>query len=135
MLSNNSNFYQAELTIEKGILFDTRNRKSVGVVVSDAIYDDDIFAETGRKIVRAGMPLNGDLEDRITVPFTVTTAAAVGVLWHDVDVTNGPNNGTLLVSGHINRDRLAEPVNDFYDATPALIDELAPIGVKFYRDR
>lgn len=159
MLSNNSNFYQAELTIGKQILFDTKNRKSVGVFVSDADYDADIFAASGRKIVKAGMPLAGDLEDRITVPFTVATGTAgstitvedtsatqqtitqaattdaVGVLWHDVDVTNGPNNGTLLTTAHINRDRLEDSVNTFYDANEAIIEALALVGVKFFRDR
>lgn len=119
--------------IGKQILFDTKNHKSVGIVISDATYDTDFFVETGIKLVRAGMPVTGDLEDRLTA-FTVTTGTnGVGVLWHDVDVTAGPANGTLIVEGHVNRDRLDDSVNTFYDTNGTIIASLSP-NVKLYRD-
>lgn len=129
---NNQNLRTFEMGMDEQILFDTKNHKSVGIVISDAVYDAAEFAATGRKLVRAGMPMDGDLAERTTA-YTVATTEGVGVLWHTIDVTAGPANGTLIVEGHINRDRLHETVNDYYDANATLIDELAP-DVKFYRD-
>lgn len=76
---------------------------AVGVVVSNAAA----VTENGRKVVKAGTPLAGDLLDR-TVAFTVATGAnAVGILLHDVDVTDGPNgDGALLTGGVVNVDRI-----------------------------
>lgn len=91
------------------ILANVEFQFSMGVVVSDA----GVTAGTdGRKIVKAGTPLSGDLDDRTTA-FT-TTGDAVGVLLHDVDVTEGAKNGTLLIFGFVNTNRLD-------DATKALI--------------
>lgn len=45
--------------------------------------------------------------DKITVEFTAAyNTAPVGVLLHDVDVTNGDDNGTLLIFGFVNINRL-----------------------------
>lgn len=45
--------------------------------------------------------------DTITVVFTAAyETAPVGVLLHDVDVTAGSNNGTLLIFGFVNINRL-----------------------------
>lgn len=153
---NNLNKQVIEWDLEKGILFDTKNHKSVGIVISDAAYDTDEFAVSGRKIARAGMPYAGDLLDRIT-PFVQATATAAstitvedtggtqqtinvpatsnaqGVLWHDVDVTAGPANATLIVEGHINRDRLNDFVEAFYVANEGFMSALHD-NVKFYRD-
>lgn len=76
---------------------------AVGVVVSDAAS----VTENGKKLVKAGTPLAGDLLNRKTA-FTVATGAnAVGVLLHDVDVTDGPNgDGALLTGGVVNVDRI-----------------------------
>lgn len=84
------------------ILFN-KEHTSVGVVVSDADY----VMVSNRKIVKAGTPLAGDLENR-TADFTVTTGStAKGVLLHDVDVTHPDmRNGTLVIDGKINLDKL-----------------------------
>lgn len=76
---------------------------AVGVVVSNAAF----VTENGKKLVKAGTPLAGDLLDRKTA-FTVATGAnAVGILLHDVDVTDGPNgDGALLTGGVVNVDRI-----------------------------
>lgn len=76
---------------------------AVGVVVSNATA----VTENGRKVVKAGTPLAGDLLDRATA-FTVATGAnAVGILLHDVDVTDGPNgDGALLTGGVVNVNRI-----------------------------
>lgn len=84
------------------ILFATQHHVSVGVVVDDANFVE----EGGRKIVKAGTPLTGNLDAR-TTPFTVTATNNVkGVLLHDVDVTAGDANGTLLLFGFVNTNRL-----------------------------
>lgn len=76
---------------------------SVGVVVSNATA----VTENGRKIVKAGTPLAGSLEARNTA-FTVAADATnvQGILLHDVDVTEGNGNGTLLIFGFVNPDRI-----------------------------
>lgn len=76
---------------------------SVGVVVSNAKAVD----ENGKKIVKAGTPLVGSLDARNTA-FTVATSAAnvQGILLHDVDVTKGNGNGTLLIFGFVNADKI-----------------------------
>ena len=88
------------------ILFNVQNHMSVGIKLgrnSNAAQDID-----GRKIVKAGTPLNGDLKARTTafVKAVDTTNPAVGVLLHDVDVTDSDANGTLLIWGFVNLSRL-----------------------------
>ena len=88
------------------ILFNVQNQMSVGIKLaktSNAAVD-----ENGRKIVKAGTPLNGDLKARNTafVKAVDSTNPAVGVLLHDVDVTEADANGTLLIFGFVNLSRL-----------------------------
>lgn len=82
---------------------------SFGCIVSDAGVTADA---SGRKIVKAGTPLVGDLTQRDTaftkVVLSSTEASVVGVLLHDVDVTDGAENGTCLVFGWVNKDRIDE---------------------------
>lgn len=54
----------------------------------------------GRKIVKAGTPVYGDIEKRDT-GFTVSAESGnpVAVVMHDVDVTAGDENGTLVIAG------------------------------------
>lgn len=65
--------------------------------------------EAGRKVVKAGTPLKGDLLDRDTA-FVVASADANVVLLHDVDVTEGDVNGTIVVGGYIDLLKLDEDV-------------------------
>lgn len=78
---------------------------SLGVVVSNATS----VTVGDRKIVKAGTPISGDLNARTTA-FTVSVAGTAttcqGVLLHDVDVTDGAANGTLLIFGFVNTNRL-----------------------------
>lgn len=90
------------------ILFAVEHKVSMGVVVSKALG----VAEGTKKVVKAGTPLTGDLDAR-TKAFTAATAGssteasdAVGVLLHDVDVTTGDANGTLLLFGFVNTNRI-----------------------------
>lgn len=90
------------------ILFAVEHQVSMGVVVSKALG----VAEGTKKVVKAGTPLTGNLNARTTA-FTAATAGssteasdAVGVLLHDVDVTTGDANGTLLLFGFVNTNRI-----------------------------
>ena len=88
------------------ILFNVQNQFSVGIKVDDANY----VTENGRKIVKAGTPLSGNLEARGTAFVKATTSSgssnAVGILLHDVDVTDGDANGTLLIWGFVDLNKL-----------------------------
>ena len=90
------------------ILFAVEHQVSMGVVVSKTLG----VAEGNKKVVKAGTPLTGNLDARTTA-FTAATAGssteasnAVGVLLHDVDVTTGDANGTLLLFGFVNTNRV-----------------------------
>jgi len=88
------------------ILFNVQNQVSVGVRVDDAYS----ITRDGRKIVPAGTPLSGDLTARNTAFVKAVDEsaaskgdgkAATGILLHDVDVTDGDANGTLLIWGFV----------------------------------
>ena len=90
------------------ILFAVEHQVSMGVVVSKTLG----VAEGTKKVVKAGTPLTGNLDARTTA-FTAASAGssseasnAVGVLLHDVDVTTGDANGTLLLFGFVNTNRI-----------------------------
>lgn len=80
---------------------------SVGVVVNNTGVTAD---SDGKKILKAGTPLTGSLEARTTAFTKASTTEgvsnAVGILLHDVDVTAGNNNATLLIFGFVNLDRV-----------------------------
>lgn len=88
------------------ILFAIEHQVSMGCVVAQAVGVD----EDGRKIAKAGTPLTGNLDARTTAFTKATTtnnvSNAVGILLHDVDVTDGANNGTILLFGFVNVNRL-----------------------------
>lgn len=94
------------------ILFAIEHQVSMGCVVDASAG----VVENGRKIVKAGTPLTGDLDARTTAFTKATGANAVGVLLHDVDVTVAENNGTILLFGFVNTNRIDE-------TTKALITE------------
>lgn len=92
------------------ILFNVQHQMSVGIKLgktSNAAVDVN-----GRMIVKAGTPLNGDLKARDTafVKAVDSSNPAVGVLLHDVDVTDADANGTLLIWGFVNKSRLESDV-------------------------
>lgn len=83
------------------------------------VANTDVTAgANGRKIIKAGTPIAGDIEARNTA-FTkaksttsrepsVTTSNAVGILLHDVDVTDGNNNGIVVLFGFVDLEKLDE---------------------------
>lgn len=96
------------------ILFNVQNQMSVGIKLAKGFAG--AVTENGRKIVKAGYPLSGDLTTRGTAfvaakdetnPGTSGDGkAAVGVLLHDVDVTDADANATLLIWGFVNLNRV-----------------------------
>lgn len=88
------------------ILFNVQNQMSVSVKLTKDFAG--AVTENGHKIVKAGYPLSGDLTARGTafVAAADTTAPAVGVLLHDVDVTDADGNATLLIWGFVNLNRV-----------------------------
>lgn len=107
------------------ILLNVQHQVSLSVVVSKDIDESAVVTVNGKKYVKAGTPLSGSLDAR-TTPFvlgkvdttptgtdttpTVATATPVGVLLEDVEITTGNANGTLLIFGFVNTNRLANSV-------------------------
>ena len=108
MLLNNSGITKTTGAGPNQILLFTQPQVSLGIVVGSTATAFQTV--NGRKVVKAGTPLFGNLDARTTAFVQETTATdvsnAVGVLLHDVDITSGNANGTLLVNGFVNTNRL-----------------------------
>lgn len=79
---------------------------SVGCIVPEAAGED---TSDGRKIAQAGLPIVvdlGSLNSACKVADEKTNLANA-VLLHDVDVTNGKNNGTALIFGFVDMSKLS----------------------------
>lgn len=113
---NRSGIIKETAVAPSQILFNVQNQMSVGVIVDKAV---GTAGEDGRKIVKAGTPLNGDLTACGTafVAAKDTSNPAVGVLLHDVDVTDGNANGTLLIWGFVNLNRMDSTTAGLITAT------------------
>lgn len=89
------------------LLFAVEHQVSMGIVVDETAFT---VTENGRKIAKAGTPVTGSLDARgkAFTPAVTTSGAsnAIGILLHDVDVTEGDNNGTLLLHGFVNTNRI-----------------------------
>lgn len=97
---NRSGIKKTTAVSTKQILGNVELQYSVGIVVAQAVG----VQEGTRKIAKAGMPVTGDLNARTTA-FTEANADGsdvVGILLHDVDVTDGAANATLLLFGFVN---------------------------------
>lgn len=106
---NNTGFRKEMYGNRHQILFAIDHQVSMSIVVDQSA---GVAQADGKKIVKAGTPLTGNLDDR-TTPFTKSstdstskTNNAVGILLHDVDVTVADNNGTLLIFGFVNQNRI-----------------------------
>lgn len=90
---------------ELDVLLNPDNAFQIGVQVGNTGVSADA---NGRKIIKAGTPVGGATSVLVTrnTVLTVTNtstngANAQGVLRHDVDVTNGNANATLIVRGEV----------------------------------
>lgn len=94
---------------EKDVALNPDNLFEIGVQVANTGVTAD---SEGRKIIKAGTPVGGTtsvLATRNTV-LTVTNSSstganAQGVLRHDVDVTAGNANATMIVRGEVDESK------------------------------
>lgn len=109
------------------ILANVEHQYSVGCRVPKTMGVD----VDGRKIVKAGTPINIDLTNtgqNVKAPVAasegVTAVSMNAVLLHNVDVTDvkdgGAANGTALIWGFVNLDRLEESVVTLLTAARAI---------------
>lgn len=97
----------------KQIMLADSQMVSFGVIIGNEGVTAD---SNGKKILKAGTPITGDIEARNTAfkkatsttsgEPEVTTSNAVGILLHDVDVTAGNENGTIVLFGFVDLDKL-----------------------------
>lgn len=95
---------------------------SLPVRVSDA---EVVAGEDGRKIVKAGTPIKGDLKARNTA-FTVSTSKPTGIVLHDVDVSEGANNGVIVIFGVVDLEKVEA------DVKASLVAAEADLAGKIY---
>ena len=67
--------------------------------------------DDGRKVVKAGTPVSGNLQERDTA-FKVAGEedTPVGIILHDVDVTKGTANSQVVIFGFVDISKLEEDV-------------------------
>ena len=111
---NNTGVTQTKYNDTTQILIDPSNYFAMGIVVGETCGVAD--STTGRKIAKAGTPVVGDLDARGTVFTPAVTADgasnAVGILLHDVDLTQGNNNGAILLFGFVNTNRIDATIKE-----------------------
>lgn len=99
------------------ILMNVEHQLSVGCIVPQALGVN--VTSNGRtfKIAKAGTPISIDFSNLNAVGKVPAEASggnpavvANAVLLHNVDVTNGNNNGTALIFGFVNINRLEADV-------------------------
>ena len=91
--------------------------EEMAVAFSCKVSDSGVSTSDGKKVVKAGTPLAGDLTARETA-FTVAAdgAGAIGLLLHDVDVTSGTKNAQVLVFGFVDISKLESDVASMVQA-------------------
>lgn len=89
-----------------------------GIISADATN----VTKNDRKLVKAGTPVGGAdfMKDSQTVLTTADANNVQGVLVHDVDVTDGNGNGTVLINGYINTKYVDKSVTIADDVQKAL---------------
>ena len=104
---NRSGITKTTLTATRQILANVELQSSVGCVVPQTLG----VAVGTNKIVKAGTPIKIDLMNiKNPVAKADGTTAMNAVLLHDVDVTSGAANGTALIFGFVNVNRVDSDV-------------------------
>ena len=99
---NKSGISKTTLTAPTQILANVELQASVGCIVAKSAG----VTVGSKTIVKAGTPVTGSL-DALTTAFTAAADSnAVGIILHDVDVTDGAANATLLIFGFVNKNRI-----------------------------
>ena len=65
-----------------------------------------VTAVDGKKILKAGTPLTGDITNRDTAFTKATGSNAVGILLHDVNAKNEQQNAQVLIFGFVDISKL-----------------------------
>lgn len=101
---NKSGIKKTTAVAPRQILANVEMQSSVGCIVPTAL---GVMVGT-RKIAKAGTPIMINLLDRNGTPAVAGdgTTAMNAVLLHDVDVTDGNSNGTALLFGFVNVNRV-----------------------------
>lgn len=89
------------------------------------VSDEEVAAVNGKKIVKAGTPLdkNGKAANDATARY---------VLLKDVDVTYGPKAGAGVYRGTLNKDK----IKDYADGTELTAEAIAALkGIIFMSDK
>lgn len=89
----------------KQILANVDLQSSVGCIVAQAVGT----TVGAKNIAKAGTPIKIDMGN-LQTPATAEAEGNNAVLLHDVDVTDGNANGTALVFGFVNVNRLESDV-------------------------
>lgn len=104
---NRSGISKTTMTAPRQILANVELQSSVGCIVPQALGVE----VGGKKIAKAGTPIKVDLMNLQTAATKADgTTAMNAVLLHDVDVTNGNANGTALIFGFVNVNRVESDV-------------------------
>lgn len=86
------------------ILINPQLQMSVSVLVANTGV---AAGSDGKKIIKAGTPLEGSLETRESaLKVTAVAANTTAILLHDIDVTAGNANATALIFGFVNLNRI-----------------------------
>lgn len=100
---NRSGISKSTYAATKQILANVEHQVSVGCIVPQSIG----VTVGSHKIAKAGTPIKIDLLNLQTAAQAATgTVALNAVLLHDVDVTAGSANGTALIFGFVNVNRV-----------------------------
>ena len=103
---NRSGISKTTYGAPRQILANVELQSSVGCIVSQAVGVD----VNGKKIAKAGTPIVVDLMNLATPVTSAGAANMTAVLLHDVDVTGGNANGTALIFGFVNVNRVESDV-------------------------
>lgn len=104
---NRSGVAKATYAATKQILANVDLQSSVGCIVPQTLG----VAVGTKKIAKAGTPIKIDLMNLQTVAVKADgTTPLNAVLLHDVDVTDGNANGTALIFGFVNVNRVDSDV-------------------------
>lgn len=104
---NRSGITNTSLAATKQILANVDLQSSVGCIVPQTLG----VIVGSKKIAKAGTPIKIDLMNLQTAAIKADGATALNaVLLHDVDVTAGNANGTALIFGFVNVNRVDSDV-------------------------
>lgn len=120
---NQTEFKTVSGGTRKIILVDEKNSTAISCKVANTGVSADA---SGKKIVKAGTPLNGDFTDRSTAFTVAVQTDASGddpasnnancLLLHDVDVTSGTKNAQAVIFGTIDLNKLETSVQSLITA-------------------